>query len=286
MSPRRLLAAFLPLFFVIPPLVSADGDVRLATQEERLFLEGTFDQIAQALPPDIPGWTETLRTRSEDRKYVTPGAEDYPLTVEASVAWEDSQTLERARQAESEELEAMVNQGAFQAPDQGRLTAEMERLAQALGKAAERGDGAAVQLASEQLAELGKQLNAMGQSQEELVQQVTRKHRALDSHARVEIRVNASGGNLYRSQAHAPIAGHQALRSSPDEETGMVTTWVLVGPFQSNLGEYGYDIEATWREGTPHTKVQNLLIEVEASPERSDALLAGIAWKRLEKLLR
>lgn len=278
--------ALLALFVLFGPEVWADSETRPATPAERGFADQAFKVISEAMPPAVPGWDESDRSSPPDWNFVTVGAEQYPLPVDCQAAWQDSKRLEESQIEQAKDLEAAVTTDTFQSPEMVKMSEEITSLAEAIGKAVEKGNMAEVERLNAKLMPLQEKVQKIGEAQEQATKAIVRAHRAVDAKARVAIRVNSSGQSLNRATEQPALAGGKVYRLEPEEDSDEEgTTMVFLGPWKFTQDGEMINAEAVFAPGIPHTQAQNIEIQVHAAKARADRLLSEINWEKLQAFL-
>ncbi len=112
-----------------------------------------------------------------------------------------------------------------------------------------------------------------------------------DTRAEITVMANVTVESFMAPFAESePVNGHPVYRTEgeldPDQGWQEGVSFVFLGPgWQLNgEGDEAY-MESLPESDLPHTRVQTVLVRVQAEEERARALLGGINWKALERLI-
>ena len=179
-----------------------------------------------------------------------------------------------------------------QEPPAGQATWDGAALAAQLGQAVERGDMAAANRLQEEMDKLYDEINQILSRRDAELQAALKRHQVKDVEAGVSLLVNSAVvefiGRVAKDQ---PVAGLTVYRQEGEDNPHLGWregySWVFLGAGWKLMreGDHQY-MEFTPKPGVPHTTVQNLVVRVQAAPERARALLAALDWAALKGLVK
>lgn len=270
----------------------ADGPSRPATPAEQAYYNQVMAVLAKSAPAaPPPGWQETDRTQLRTPGYVGEGSEEDPMGLDYHVRWSN---LARAREAQEAQVQAgaEVMKRQMAQPSTAAQERRVEALAAQLGQAVERGDMATVARLQGEMDQLYDEINRVQGQRDAELQAALKRHQVKDVEAGVSLLVNSAVvefiGRVAKDQ---PVAGLTVHRQEGEDNPHLGWregySWVFLGPGWKLMreGDHQY-MEFTPRAGVPHTTVQNLVVRVQAAPERARALLAALDWSALKGLIK
>ncbi|MFH1137629.1 MAG: hypothetical protein V1816_16290 [Pseudomonadota bacterium] len=285
------LAVLVGLTLCIPAAVRADGDSRPATEAEKSFYHKVMTALEKACPPGPEGWEETDRTGIDNLEYVGAGSENTPFKVDFTAAWVDA-----ARRAASEEKQVAAGVQVMQAhpTDQTEqaLQDDLEKIAAAIGAAAEKGDAAEMQRLQVQAEKVVARMNEINSKRNEALNQAVRAAEAHD--VQVEIRMIA---NVFNEEFYGPFSeqpafqGFKRVRTEGEQSEHYGwregTTYIFMGDWKLVREDGGTPyFKALAKPGVPPTKVQTILARVKADPARAEAMIERLDWEALKALMK
>lgn len=287
----RLAGAALAAILLTTPVL-ADGPSRPATPAEQSYYNQVMAVLARSTPAaPPPGWEETSRTQIKTPAYVGEGIGEDPMGLEYHVRWQDLPRSQAAQQAQvAAGAEVMRRQMAQ--PSTATQERRVEALAAQLGQAVERGDMATVNRLQGEMDQLYDEINRVQGQRDAELQAALKRHQVKDVDAGVSLLVNSAVvefiGRVAKDQ---PVAGLTVYRQEGEDNPHLGWregySWVFLGAGWKLMreGDHQY-MEFSPKAGVPHTTVQNLVVRVQAAPERARALLAALDWAALKGLIK
>lgn len=270
----------------------ADGPSRPATPAEQSYYNQVMAVLAKAVPASPPpGWDETGRTQIQTPRQVADGSEEDPMGLEYHVRWQD-QARARAAQEAQVAAGAEVMKRQMAQPSTAAQEKRVEALAAQVAQAIERGDMATVNRLQDEMDKLYDEINQVLSRRDAELQAALKRHQVKDVEAGVSLLVNSAVvefiGRVAKDQ---PVAGLTVYRQEGEDNPHLGWregySWVFLGAGWKLMreGDHQY-MEFTPKPGVPHTTVQNLVVRVQAAPERARGLLAALDWAALKGLIK
>lgn len=279
---RRLLyAAILLLLANVSAL--ADGSSQKATTEEQAFHRRMQSVFAAALPAEPPaGWEITERTEEDDLEVVAEGVESGILGVEYSLEWKNL----KLRQQKDEAAAARIGEVVQEKPVSDAQLHGYEQLAAKISEAAVAGDLATVQKLQQELERKSALINEAYSRMDQKFNEIQREEEAVDSYARIHLSANKLFHNLEEEAERITVAGYPAFRtkgyhSSSNGWIEASTTVFLGGKWFTPAGTSTFQFAN--EENAPHTKLQSIVVRIEADPARTDTIVEKINWASLQR---
>ena len=290
---RNLLLMWLALslFFILPSPVKADGEARPANEAEKKFYQKVMTTLEQSCPAGPLGWEEVERTEIEELEYVGVGSEDYPFSLAYGVEWVDS---ERSAASEESKVQAGLKTWQENQPDKAEqeLMQKLEKIAEATGAAANKGDAAAIQRLTAEAEEIAAKLVEINSARDRKLNQAVEQVELHDIKAEIGIIINTFNESFYSPIIEEDsIQGLRMIRTEGEQSEHYGwregTTSLFMGDWKK-MEEDGSEpfFQAEIRPGIPPTKVQTILIRVQAAPDRAMALIEGLDLDKLKSLLK
>lgn len=277
-----LFAFSLPVF--------ADGDTRLANPAERAYYQSVVSTFAKAVPAAGPnGWRTVDKKTATSIDRVTVGAEDYPMSVNYYIAWEDSKKKQMAdTAAEQALLNNMQNNGSN--PEADRLNKKIEALAAELGKAIDSGDMDKAQRIMAEMEALGAEREKIFSANDNRQNSLLEQNAAHDATLRITITANSFSDEFYRPAREVPsIAGGLTIRTDgtfdPNRGWSEGSTYVFLGNGWSFAPSETGGSTQTASANKPYTAVHTIIVQVQADEARAQEYLSRIDWNALQRLL-
>lgn len=272
--------------------VRADGPSRPATPAEQAFYSQVMAVLVKSVPAAPPlGWEETERTQPRPPRAMAEGSEQDPMGLDYHLRWSD---LPRGRASQEAQARAGAEVARRQMADPSTAAQEkrVEALAAQVSQAAERGDMATVNRLQTEMDTLYDEINHVQTKRDAELQAALKRHQVRDVEAGVSLLVNSAVvefiGRVTKDQ---PVAGLAVYRQEGEDNPHLGWregySWVFLGAGWNLMreGDHQY-MEFTPKAGAPHTTVQNLVVRVQAAPERARALLAALDWAALKALVK
>ena len=278
------------LLFLIPTrTVWCEGEERPASEAEKAFYRRVFETVAAAVPAcGPPGWAVAEKTEYEKLDAVAVGTEKEPFWTSYTIAWQNNAALQAADAAMTAERARILARAEGVPPETAK---RLEKLAAAVATAADQGDWPSVRRAQEEIDAIAERIDSGSGQFDSEQEEALLCHEARDARAEITIMVNVMVESFMDPFAETdPVAGHPVFRTDgdldPDYGWQEGVSFVFLGPgWQlSGEGEEAF-MEALPGVGLPHTRVQTVLVRVQAEEERARTLLEGLNWKALEGLI-
>lgn len=280
--PRILLYAVI-LLLLANVSALADGSSRKATVEEQGFHRRMQSVFTAALPAEPPaGWEMTERTEEAELEVVAEGIESGILGVEYSLEW----TNLNLRQQKDEAAAARIGEVVQEKPVSDAQLQEYEQLAAKISDAAVAGDLATVQKLQQELERKSALINQSYSRMDLKINEIQREEETVDSYARIHLSANTLFRNLEEKAERITVAGYPAFRtkgyhSSSNGWIEASTTVFLGGKWFTPAGTSTYQFAN--EENAPHTKLQSIVVRIEADPARTDTIVGQINWASLQR---
>jgi hypothetical protein len=269
--------------------VWCEGEERPASEAEKAFYRRVFETMAAAVPAcDPSGWDVAEKTEYEKLDVVAVGTEKEPFWISYTIAWQNNAALQAAEAAMNAERAKILAKTEGVSPEAAN---RLEQLAAAIAAAAKSGDWPAVRSAQEEIEAIAERIDSGSGQLDSEQEEALLCHEARDARAEITVMVNVLVESFMAPFAETdPVAGHPVFRTDgdldPDYGWQEGVSFVFLGPgWQLNgEGEEAF-MEALPRADLPHTRVQTVLVRIQAEEERARTLLEGINWKALEGLI-
>ncbi len=271
-----------------------DGPTRALTAGEKAAFSNTLDTIAKALPPPPSGWIVKVKPSSLPPATVFEKAEKGPGKLRYTGRWLDQSQKER--RAAKEREQAMNAKPPSTREMDARMSATEKRMEaqkkifEEITAAAQKGDQAAMKKAQEKLNVLQRENQAAMQEMYPSQVKAAADAPIADGCLEIEVTVNETAVGLLRikplglpglQSAWQVDDGNPQMRDCPHGRAV-----VLLGAWRQSSTDRGYTyFRSSWPDGTPHTKVKNILVSVRASETRSRDYLSRVKWDELNRLL-
>lgn len=287
--PRRPLACLALAALSVSVLARADSNTRpIRSPEKKAYLRvlAAFDK---ALPKAPAGWTQFERTTVEAPDVMTEGAEEYPIRFDFLAKWQDPAKVK----AEAALHEKAISGMAAKGPDTGSdaLFAENEKLANAMGAAAERGDMKEMERLQKKMEANAVKLHAHNAPIDSARDADLAKSEVHDLEVQVSFIGNETEQRFAATEAATEplLAGLLVYREGDGAMTSYGweegTTYVFVGNWKASSEEGETVLSSAPRAGASYVGVQTIVVRVKAERKRARALLASMDWAALKALL-
>ena len=276
---------FLIVFLSSAICVQADGDSRKATPEEQAYHRRVQDLFAASLNGNpVEGWETTRQTKMKDLETVGEGSEVWPMKVEYHLEWTD---VVRQRQAQEAAMTKISEVAAGSAISDGQME-EYEQLAAKIAEAAASGNIAAIQALQEEMEHKAALMNQKFEAMDEQVASINRAESPTDTYVHLRLFANRLYQDIDPKAERITVAGQPAFRtegyySSSGTWNEGSTMVFLGGRWFPPPGESAYQFAN--EEGAPQTKLQTIVVWLEADPERAAAIFEMIDWRALQGAL-
>jgi hypothetical protein len=268
----------------------ADSETRPVAPVEKAF----FDKVIEACRTSVATvnlWEklDVSGQESSDYDFLVTGSENMPLVHHYYIEWADQQQIEKANHAISEALAAKLPD-AQEAAENVDLK-QLESIAEQIAAAATAGNMAEVERLNKLAEEISVQNEQLFAETDREFRETIEKLAARDARAVIRIGIN----QFYQGFDAEPVTG-----KLPDGtvfyrvENGRMyneswvegTTYLLFGQnWKMQQDEAGFSIEKTEETDKPHTKVQTIVVAIEAEQKRARQILDAMNIKALQALL-
>lgn len=265
--------------------VYGDGAGRKATVEEQEFYRSTQDILAAALPVDVPeGWELTGQADSNDLEVVGIDTGARPMEVDYYLEWTNVIRQQQAEEKAYDQISAVAGTAVVS----DAQVAEYEQLAIKVAEAAAAGDQEAVRALQQQMEARARVINQAFDEMDEKIIEINRATAAPDSHVVIRLLGNRLHQSLEQGAERIIVAGYPAFRteghysSSGEWHEGITTVFMGQGWF-ADAGDSAYQFAAA--EKAEHTRLQTVVVVIEADPARVASVVEMIDWQALQAVL-
>jgi hypothetical protein len=280
---RSSRAILLLLALGAAPRAGPDGgDSRPATPEEREFAHRALEVLARALPAPPRGFEVRSAGSVAAPVRVPADSERWPMPLSYAVTWVDDRQAAAEKAGQDAALSRAVD-AASQPEARARreeLQARIKELSAELREALQRNDQARAEEVKRQLEAAGKEMT--------LASQAPTFAASTGQRSRLGVTLSVNGFEASEpAGGHrplAPLAGnlhlayHDAAGHFPDRTT------VLVGPWRQGAGKESGRYRAAAAAG-PHARAYTVKVVVTGDPRLAEAVLTGVDWRALRRLL-
>ena len=265
--------------------VLAEDAVRRATVLEQQFHQSMQELLAATLPAATPeGWEVSGQTEMIDLEFVAIGTQPRPLTVEYYLEWTNVSQQQRAQEAAL----AKISEVTATPPVSDEQIEEYEQLAAEVAEAAAAGDSAAVKRLRREMEREAAVINKAFEAVDEKIAEINRTAAATDAYAGIYVIANRLYQPLEPEAEQRVVAGYPACRSkgglSSSGEWEEGSTMVFMGGRWSALaGDSAFTFAND--KSLPPTRLQSILVWIEADDKRAESIAALIDWQALQAAL-
>lgn len=270
------------LFFLSAVYVHADDTARRATPEEQDFYRSTQDLLAAALPGDTPdGWEITGQTETSGLEIVAENIHTRPMVVEYHLEWTNASLKQQVQDAAIAEISKV----SANPPISDAQILEYEMLAEKVAEAAAAGNVMVVQILKREMEQKAAIINTAFAAMDEKIAEINRSEAATDTYAAIYLMANNLYQRLDPEAEQVIVAGFPAFRtkgyrsSSNDWREG-ATIIFMGGNWFVPAGKSAYQFAKD--ESVPHTKLQSIVVWIEADPKRAASIVEMIDWQALQ----
>lgn len=280
------------LAFLITCTLLADSDSRPASAVEKTFFTSIAAACEAAIAGVKTGWEQTDKSGGEEEEFdlVGVGSENAPLIHHFYAEWTDQARIEKANTEISEALAAKMPevQENSETPEMKKL----EELADQIAAAASAGNLSEVDRLNREAEEIAARQEATFAATDKGIRDIIESMAPRDVKVIVRIAIN----QFYQGFDGEPTAGTLADGTGFYRvENGRMfneswvegTTYIFLGKgWEIKKEEAAVAMEKAEEKNSPHTRVQSIIIAVEAEQKKAADVLAGMNLKALQDLIK